>query len=128
MEPLLVLQVIVVTMMVITILMQDSTSDGFTGSGVSTGGLISSRGQADLLSKETKWLAVIFIVNSITLAVWSANTKREFSVIDEIIATEEVISEDDAATETESAVKKAIEAVKDESKAVKPAPSIPLSE
>jgi preprotein translocase subunit SecG len=129
MEALLVLQIIVVTMMVVVILMQHSSSDGFTGSGASTGGLMTGRGQANLLSKTTKILATIFLVNSLALAFISSNAKHETTVIDDIIQTESITSQEDAATEGE-AVKDAIEneMIEVPTGVEDSAPVVPLSE
>ena len=94
MEALLILQIIIVIMLIVVILMQRSNSDGFTGGGSSSmGGLMTGRGQANLMTKTTAILATIFIVNSLILAYIASHTQREKSVIDNIIASEETTND-----------------------------------
>jgi len=62
-----VLQGIVAAALVGVILMQRSEGGGL-GIGGSPSGMMSARGAADFLSRATKWLAVAFVVISITLA------------------------------------------------------------
>lgn len=64
-----VLQGIVAAALVGVVLMQRSEGGGLgIGGGGSPGGLMSARGAADFLTRTTKWLAVIFVGLSITLA------------------------------------------------------------
>jgi len=64
-----VVQAIVAASLVGVVLMQRSEGGGLgIGGGGSPGGLMSARGAADLLTRTTKWLAVMFVVLSITLA------------------------------------------------------------
>ncbi|WP_417621578.1 preprotein translocase subunit SecG [Parasphingorhabdus sp.] len=66
-----VVQAIVAAMLVGVILMQKSEGGGL-GVGGSPSGMMSARGAADLLTRTTSVLAVLFVVLSITLAVLAA--------------------------------------------------------
>ena len=66
-----VLQAIVAAMLVGVILMQKSEGGGL-GVGGSPSGMMSARGAADLLTRTTSVLAVLFVAWSITLAVLAA--------------------------------------------------------
>jgi len=77
---LLVVQAIIAAALVTVILMQRSEGGGL-GVGGSPAGLMSARGAADFLTQATKYLAVLFVGLSITLAV-VASMKRAPSQID----------------------------------------------
>ncbi|MEO9462961.1 MAG: preprotein translocase subunit SecG [Marinomonas sp.] len=62
-----VVQAIVAAALVAVILMQRSEGGGL-GIGGSPGGVMGARGSADFLTRATKWLAVSFVILSITLA------------------------------------------------------------
>ena len=62
-----VVQLLVATALVVTILMQRSEGGGL-GIGGSPNGMMSARGAADFLTRSTKWLAVAFVGLSIALA------------------------------------------------------------
>jgi len=82
---LLVIQVIVAVAMVAVILLQRSSSDGLSGLGGGSGGgnsLISGRASANLLTKTTSFLAVIFMANSLAMATITA---RSSSLADKVI-------------------------------------------
>ncbi len=68
------------------ILLQKSEGGGLTGGG-SAGGLVSARGAADLLSRTTAVLAVLFIVSSLGLA-WLASQTNQPRAIDTTLARE----------------------------------------
>lgn len=66
---LLIVHIIVTLFMIIVILMQKTNNDGLSGiSGGGLGGVISTRTSANILTKLTKILATIFILNSLLLA------------------------------------------------------------
>ena len=67
-----VVQAIVAAMLVGIILMQKSEGGGL-GVGGSPSGMMSARGAADLLTRTTTFLAILFVVLSITLAVLAAS-------------------------------------------------------
>ncbi|PHR16894.1 MAG: preprotein translocase subunit SecG [Sphingopyxis sp.] len=66
-----VVQAIVAAMLVGVILMQKSEGGGL-GVGGSPSGMMTARGAADLLTRTTSILAVLFVALSITLAVLAA--------------------------------------------------------
>ncbi|MGV2496391.1 preprotein translocase subunit SecG [Pelagerythrobacter aerophilus] len=78
---LFVLQAIVAAALVGVVLMQRSEGGGLgIGGGGSPGGLMSARGAADFLTRATKWLAVVFVLLSIALAVIAAETTGQDSI------------------------------------------------
>ena len=62
-----VVQLLVASALVVTILMQRSEGGGL-GIGGNPNGMMSARGAADFLSRSTKWLAIAFVGLSIALA------------------------------------------------------------
>lgn len=82
MTVLLVLQIIVVIALIGVILVQKSSSDGFTG-GSSPNSFLTGRASANLLTRTTSILATIFILNSLVLAYLASHADRGASVLDE---------------------------------------------
>ena len=76
---LLVVQAIVAAALVGVILMQRSEGGGL-GIGGSPSGMMSARGAADFLTRSTRWLAIVFVILSIVLAVLAAQTSGGVSV------------------------------------------------
>ena len=70
---LLVVQAVVAAALVGVILIQRSEGGGL-GIGGSPSGMMSARGAADFLTRSTRWLAILFVVLSIVLAVLAAET------------------------------------------------------
>ena|SRR3990167_6425835 len=68
-----VVQTIVAAALVGVILVQRSEGGGL-GIGGSPGGLMGARGAADFLTRTTRWLAILFVVLSITLAAVAVET------------------------------------------------------
>jgi len=68
-----VLQALVAAALVGVVLMQRSEGGGL-GIGGSPTGALGARGAADFLTRATKWLAVAFVVLSITLAAVAVET------------------------------------------------------
>ena len=91
---LLTIHLIVAVAMVATILLQRSEG-GALGIGGGSGGMMSARGAGDALSKTTKWLAIIFLANSLLLGWYAAQDDRGASVIDQ--ALEQELEETDSA-------------------------------
>ncbi|SEM56256.1 preprotein translocase subunit SecG [Sphingomonas gellani] len=75
---LLVIHALIAAALVAVILMQKSEGGGL-GMGGSPSGLMSARGAADFLTRATATLATLFVVMSISLAVY-ASTRRMESV------------------------------------------------
>lgn len=84
---LLTIHLIVAIAMVATILLQRSEG-GALGIGGGAGGMMSARGAGDALSKTTKWLAVVFLANSLLLGWYAAQDDRGESVIDQALEQE----------------------------------------
>lgn len=87
MEILLVLQIVVVIALIGIILVQKSSTDGFTG-GSSPNSFLTGRASANLFTKTTAVLATIFIANSLVLAYIASHTERADSILEK--AAEEV--------------------------------------
>ena len=68
-----VVQALVAAALVAVILMQRSEGGGL-GVGGSPSGLMSARGAADFLTRATTWLAMLFVVLSIVLAILAVRT------------------------------------------------------
>ena len=78
---LLTIHLIVAVSMVLTILMQRSEG-GALGIGGGPTGMMSARGAADFLTRTTKWLAIIFLANSLALSWLASQNKEDTSVLD----------------------------------------------
>lgn len=81
MEILLVLQIIVVLALIAVILVQKTSSDGFTGGSSSPNSFLTGRASANLFTRATSILAAIFILNSLALAYIASHTDRGDSII-----------------------------------------------
>ncbi len=88
---LLSIHLIVALALVVTILLQRSEG-GALGIGGGQGGMMTARGAGDLLTKTTKWLAIIFLANSLLLGWYAANKKSEADAVVE--AAQEQPAED----------------------------------
>lgn len=77
----LVLHFIVAILLVLLILIQKGEDGGALGIGGGGDGAFSPRGQANLLTKSTAWLAVAFMLNCVIIAnlVTSNNEKQSFA-------------------------------------------------
>ncbi|MFC3051079.1 preprotein translocase subunit SecG [Kordiimonas pumila] len=78
---LLTIHIMVALAMVITILLQRSEGGALGIGGGGGGGFMSARGAGNLLSKTTKWLAIIFLANSLALGWLAANRKDAFDEV-----------------------------------------------
>jgi preprotein translocase subunit SecG len=88
-QTLLVIHVILTLAMIVIILLQRNASDGLGGIGGGGGsGFISSRSQANLLTRTTAILATFFIINSLALSWLSQHDMRRASLVDKIAAEE----------------------------------------
>ncbi len=80
-----VVQAFVAAGLVGVVLMQRSEGGGLgVGGGGSPGGLMSARGAADVLSRTTKWLAVLFVTLSIVLAALATRANSGGTISAEI--------------------------------------------
>jgi preprotein translocase subunit SecG len=81
-QVLLIIEVLVALALVITILLQKSEGGAL---GIGGGGMMSARGVANLLTRATTVLAIIFIGLSLALTVVAKSRVENTSVLDEII-------------------------------------------
>ena len=88
-QVLMILHLMVALALVATILLQRADG-GALGIGGGAGGMMSSRGSADVLTKATKWLAIVFIGNSLLISVLASNTPQDASVFDEPVVEDVV--------------------------------------
>lgn len=86
---LLTIHLIVAIAMVTTILLQRSEGGALGMGGGGAGGMMTARGAGDVLSKTTKWLAIVFLANSLLLGWYAAQDDEATSVIDQAIEQEE---------------------------------------
>ncbi len=83
MQALLVLQILTVIGLVAVILVQKTSSDGFTGAS-SPSAFLTGRAQANLFTRITAILATIFIINSLVLAYIASHEERGVSIIEKL--------------------------------------------
>lgn len=93
----LAIQLIVAILIVVLVLLQRSEGGALGIGGGGPGNMMTSRGSANLLTKVTKWMAVIFIVNSLILGNISANRGKGSTALD--IATQQEESQDQSLPE-----------------------------
>ncbi|RMB08792.1 preprotein translocase subunit SecG [Eilatimonas milleporae] len=79
---LLSIHLIVAIALVGVILMQRSEG-GALGIGGGPAGMMTARSAADLLTKTTRWLAVIFLVNSLALGWLAANREGDETIVEQ---------------------------------------------
>lgn len=91
---LLTIHLIVAIALVATILLQRSEG-GALGIGGGQGGLMTARGAGDALSKTTKWLAIVFLANSLALGWLAANKTDDFDVVTGDAPLEQPAQEDE---------------------------------
>ena len=86
---LIVLQIVVVVLMILVILLQPSNSDGVANFSSNSGilGVMSNKSGKSFLAKLTKWLATIFMLNSLlfTYLSYSTRDKTSESIIEKTI-------------------------------------------
>jgi preprotein translocase subunit SecG len=115
----LILQILIVVALVATIIVQKTSSDGFTNGSGGGNSLLNVRASANLFTRMTAILATAFIVNSLALAYMASQKEKEKSIIDK------AFEEKNKQNSTKNAPKKE----KTEKKKTKPAkPSVPISE
>lgn len=80
---LLVIHLLVVVALIIVVLLQRSEGGGLGIGGGGGGGLVSVRGSANLLTRATATLAVIFFTTSLVLAILASNRDQPGSILDQ---------------------------------------------
>src|SRR5271163_3772410 len=83
---LLVVQWMLAVALVAVILFQRTAQDGggLVGGGGTMGGLFTTRGSANLLTRTTSVLATLFILNSLALGYIASSQHQTHSVIDQL--------------------------------------------
>jgi len=87
-QVLIVIHLLIVIALVAVILLQRSEQgalSGLGGGGGGLGGLMTGRGQANLLTRTTAILAAAFFATSLLLAIISGNASAPKSVIDQAV-------------------------------------------
>lgn len=96
----LTIHLIVAIALVATILLQRSEG-GALGIGGGQGGMFTARGAGDALTKTTKWLAIVFLLNSLFLGWLAANQTDDLDDVTNIAPLEEPASQDGKPNEPE---------------------------
>ena len=82
MDILIIIHVIVVTCLILVILMQRSSAEGFTGASNTGNSMMSGRAKGNILTKTTAILATFFIINSMLLTYLSSNRNSKNSLFE----------------------------------------------
>lgn len=82
---LLSIHLIVAIALVVSILLQRSEGGALGIGGSSQGAMMTTRSAGDLLTRTTKWLAVVFLANSLLLGWFAANREGETTVIEQAV-------------------------------------------
>lgn len=99
MTTLIIIQLILALLLVILVLLQGSDNEGLGlgGGGGTMGGMMSSRGSANLLSRLTAFTAALFMIMSIVLTIAASigSDKNILQSLPEISSENENISAED---------------------------------
>lgn len=109
MEVFLILQIIIVIALIAVILVQKTSSDGFTNGSGSGNSLLNVRSSANLFTKATAILATAFMANSLWLGYMASTKERPQSIIEKAIEE----SKETSKTISEKASEKVEELKKD---------------
>lgn len=101
----LVLQIIIVIALVAVILVQKTSSDGFTGASSSPNSFLTGRATANLFTRTTAILAAAFLINSLALAYMASKHHKNTSVVDKVFSEKQ--KEEAKKQKSEKDVKKA---------------------
>ena len=89
----LAIHLIVAIGLVATILLQRSEG-GALGMGGGAGGLMTARGAGDALTKATKWLAIVFLANSLFLGWLATHDTDDLDVVTELAPVEQPVEDE----------------------------------
>ncbi|NDF13159.1 MAG: preprotein translocase subunit SecG [Proteobacteria bacterium] len=93
---LLIIHVFIALSLIVSILIQRTSSDGMSGMGggqSNPSGLLSGRASANLLTRTTAILAALFIINSLVLSVMASRGSREQgSIVDSLEGKQQQIA------------------------------------
>ena len=84
----LTIHILIAIGLVITVLLQRSEGGGLGiggGGGGGGGGFMTARGTANLLTRLTTILAVVFFTTTVTLAIMAGAGKEPVSIVDDVI-------------------------------------------
>ncbi len=84
---LIVIHIIIALLLIITILLQRTSSDGLEGLGSSSGNIMSPISSANFLTKVTAILATFFVLNCLVLANLAANNSKK-TIVDKVVKSE----------------------------------------
>ncbi len=79
----LVIHLLIVLALIGVVLLQRSEGGGLGMGGGASGGLVSVRGTANMLSRATAILAAVFFLTSVTLAILASGRDEARSILDE---------------------------------------------
>ena len=83
MTTLIVIQLILGVFLVILVLLQGTDNEGLGLGGGALGGMMSSRGSANLLSRMTAFIATLFMIMSVVLTI-SASISSEKNILESL--------------------------------------------
>lgn len=87
---LLAIQVFIVIAIIITVLVQKSSSDSLAGLSGGGGGVFSARSAANFFSKSTLILGIALMINSLLIAkLYNHDSQTEKSIADKIVQESE---------------------------------------
>ena len=95
----LIVQIVIVILLIGSVLLQPSSTDGLSGIGGggmgSSGGtgLLSGRAKVTALSTATKWLAVTFISNSLFLSNLSGTGEQQSNIEQKLLEGQNAVEE-----------------------------------
>jgi preprotein translocase subunit SecG len=83
-EVIIVIHLLLVLALVVVVLLQKSEGGGLgMGGGGNTGGFMTSRGTANVLSRTTALLALGFFITSMVLSILATNNRQPRSILDQ---------------------------------------------
>ena len=82
MEPVLLAIHLIVAIALVAVILLQRSEGGALGIGGGQGGMMTARGAGNLLTKATKWLAIVFLANSLLLGWFAANKRGDDAVLD----------------------------------------------
>ena len=90
---LLTIHIMIAVALVGVVLLQRSEGGALGIGGGGSGGFMTARGTANLLTRITTFLAAAFFLTSIGLAILAGNGRQATSIVDEVIQSAPVIPE-----------------------------------
>jgi preprotein translocase subunit SecG len=88
METVLLTILLIVTVAMVAVILLQNSEGGALGIGGGPTGMMTARGAGNLLTKSTKWLAVVFLSTCLLLGWFAANRQTDRGLIDEALQRE----------------------------------------